>query len=122
MNPTETSIEGRWQLLRAEQAGEAAPELVVRRTTLSLVAGKYAIWFAGEEMDSGTFETGGLAGALTLLLRGLRGPNAGRTIPCIYQLRGDRLRICYGFNGTAPTDFATAANDQRYLATYQRVG
>lgn len=115
------TVDGRWKLLRAEQGGEAAPDLVINRTTLVLSAGRYAIWFAGEEMDVGSFETGGVTGALTLLLRGSRGPNAGRTIPCIYQLRGDRLRICYGFDGTAPTEFATAAQDQRYLATYQRL-
>lgn len=116
-----TSVDGRWQLLRAEQAGEQAPELVINRTTLVLRAGTYAIWFAGEEMDSGTFETGGVTGATTLLLRGSRGPNAGRTIPCIYQLRGDRLRICYGLDGTAPTEFTTGAQDHRYLASYQRM-
>lgn len=107
-------------MIRAEQAGEAAPELVAERTQLELRAGHYAVRFDGTVMDRGTFEIGGTPDVRTLLLRGLAGPNAGRTLPCIYQLAGDRLRICFGLDGVAPLRFATTEGDSRYLATYRR--
>jgi hypothetical protein len=38
----------------------------------------------------------------------------------LYQLAGDRLRVCYGLDGVTPDAMATRARDQRYLATYAR--
>jgi uncharacterized protein (TIGR03067 family) len=117
---SEDPLDGTWQLVRAEHGGEEAPELVVQRTRLLLASGSYAVEFDGETVDRGSFEMGGVAGAYTLLLRGLDGPNAGRMIPCLFQLRGNLLRVCYGFDGLAPTEFSTDTKNHRYLATYRR--
>lgn len=114
------SLEGTWQMVRAELCGEAAPELVAQHTTLELANGEYAVRFEGNVVDKGTFELGGVIDATTMLLRGTSGPNAGRSIPCTYQLKGDRLRVCYGLDGIAPTEFSTNSSNQRYLATYRR--
>lgn len=116
------SLDGVWQLLRAEFGGETAPDLVTERTVLHLTAGEYEIRFDGRTTDRGTFELGGAIDAHTLTLHGKKGTNAGRTIPCIYQLRGDRLRVCYGLNGIAPTEYTTDPNRERYLGTYRRIG
>ncbi len=109
-------------MVRAEMAGDAAPELVTQKTTLELTGGEYLVRFDGNIVDRGTFETGGVLESATLLLRGTSGPNAGRTIPCAYQLRGDRLRVCFGMSGIAPTEFSTDATNQHYLAVYRRQG
>ena len=114
-------IDGLWQLVHAEHAGEEAPDLVTEKTTVELTQGAYHVRFAGEVVDAGLFEIGGVAGSYTLLLRGNSGPNAGRTIPCIFQVRGDRLRICYGFDGVAPTEFSSDSTNHRYLGTYRRI-
>ena len=116
-----TVLDGTWQLVRAEHAGEAAPELVVDHTVVHLAVGEYTVKFDGNVVDRGSFETGGVVDQPTLVLRGRVGSNAGRTIPCIYQLRGDRLRVCYGFDGFAPTEFSTDSKNQRYLGVYRRV-
>ena len=50
----------------------------------------------------------------------MTGPNAGRTIPCLYKFSGDILSVCYGLSGTRPDKFKTAQDQQRYLANYQR--
>ena len=107
-------------MVRAELAGEAAPELVTAKTAVELSDGAYFVRFEDEVMDQGTFEVGGPNESPTLHLRGSSGPNAGRIIPCIYQLAGSRLRICYGLGGVAPTEFTTASGDDRYLAVYRR--
>ena len=113
-------LDGIWRLVRAELAGVAAPELVTAKTAVELSDGVYVVRFDGEIMDQGTFEVSGPNESPTLLLRGSAGPNAGRIIPCIYQLAGNRLRICYGLGGVAPTEFTTALGDDRYLAVYRR--
>jgi hypothetical protein len=38
----------------------------------------------------------------------------------LFQLVGDRLRICYGMDGTAPTGFVSPPGSTHYLATYRR--
>jgi uncharacterized protein (TIGR03067 family) len=108
-------------MMRAEFAGDAAPEHVVARTTLELSGDRYAMRFDGEIADAGEFTTGGANGHLTLTLTGVTGTNRGRTIPAIYQHAGDRLRICFGCAGEPPTHFATSAGSQLYLATYRRI-
>ena len=111
---------GVWQMLRAELAGETAPELVARRTVIELSPDRYLVRFDGQPVDRGTCAIDDTAAPKTMTLCGESGPNAGRTIPCLYQLVGDRLRICYGLDGTPPTDFSTAVGQPRYLATYRR--
>jgi uncharacterized protein (TIGR03067 family) len=113
-------IDGRWQMIRAERDGAVAPEEATRLIVIELRDGEYFVQLNGETVDQGIFELGGVVDLRTMLLRGVTGPNAGRTIPCLLQLRGDRLRVCYGMNGIAPTEFATQMSDERYLAIYQR--
>ena len=117
---TKPAIEGTWEMVRAECEGEAAPELVVQRTEIELVHGDYRVRFAGRITDRGRFEIDAATNAPRLILHGVEGPNAGRTIPGLFQLKGDRLRVCYGLDGVTPAAFATQPGDQRYLATYRR--
>jgi uncharacterized protein (TIGR03067 family) len=118
----ETQLEGKWQMLRAEMAGEVAPELLAARTEVRLGAGVYEVWFGGERADRGSYrEDEAAAGFRTLTLTGTDGQNAGRVIRGIFQLMGNRLRVCYGLDGQRPDDFSTRQGDQRYLATYRRI-
>ncbi|MDO8542847.1 MAG: SRPBCC family protein [Opitutaceae bacterium] len=105
--------------LRASRLARA-PELVVQNTSVTLAEGAYEVRFQGQAVDRGAYEVGVAAGTTTMLWHGRTGPNAGRTIPCLFQLKGDRLRVCYGLDGAAPSEMATAAGQQRYLATYRR--
>jgi uncharacterized protein (TIGR03067 family) len=117
----ETQLEGRWQMVRAELAGEAAPELVTEHTVVTLAAGRYEVRFDDEVADSGTYREDAATEPATIILHGTVGPNAGRTIPCIFQLMGDRLRVCYGLDGLMPEAFATRPGELRYLVTYRRL-
>jgi len=116
------AIDGIWQMVRAELSGDEAPELVAQRTTLELSSGKYSVRFDGSIVDHGTFEISADSSIKSLRLSGISGPNAGRVIRGIYQRVRDRLRICYGLDGIQPSDFATSTGQNRYLATYRRMG
>jgi uncharacterized protein (TIGR03067 family) len=115
-----SSLPGIWKLVRAERAGTDSPDLFALQIELELTADTYLVRFEGQIADRGTYTPGPDGPHRSLLLFGQHGPNEGRCIPGIYQQVGDRLRICYGLDGTAPTRFATSAGDQCYLATYQR--
>ena len=119
-------------MIRAELAGADAPDMLALRVELELTGDTYVIRFAGKVADRGTYSLACPAlacgepvesaerAARALTLTGAEGPNKGGTIPCIYQFAGDRLRIFYGLDGTAPTAFATAPGTEHYLATYRR--
>ena len=115
-----TALHGIWEMIRAESDGEPSADLLALRVELHLAADTYHVHFAGELADQGTYTRTSDSPHPPLILLGAHGPNAGRTIPCIYQLVGDRLRVCYGLDGTTPTAFATAAGSPHYLAIYRR--
>lgn len=119
--PASMDFEGRWQPLRAELEGEFAPADALARMEVELRAGRYTVRFGGEISDEGTYRSAMDASPLELTLAGTHGPNAGRTIPCILQIAGARLRICYGFGGLRPDAFAAPAGSGRYLVTYRRI-
>lgn len=121
MNSALSALEGTWELIKAEMAGETAPEILSRRTTLRLAENQYWVYFDGLVTDHGLAEKGGASGFKTLTLRGTDGPNVGRILYCIYQHVGDRLRICYGLDGVMPDRFTTREGEARYLATYRRM-
>jgi uncharacterized protein (TIGR03067 family) len=112
-----SSLSGTWEMIRAEIGGEQSPELIALRVELEIAAAAYVVRFGGQIADRGALA---IASPSTLTLTGAEGPNLGRTIPCLYQLAGDRLRICYGMDGTAPKAFASPAGSANYLATYRR--
>lgn len=115
------ALEGRWQPLRAELDGEHAPADALVRMEVELRAGRYVVRFGGEISDEGTYHCATGAEQLELTLAGTAGPNLGRTIPCIVQVAGARLRVCYGFAGDRPDAFAAPAGSGRYLVTYRRI-
>ena len=117
---TPDPIEGTWLPFKAELAGDTAPDMALANIHLVIRAGTYAVHFGQEISDSGRYTLGVLAEIQTMVLTSLSGTNAGRTIPSIYQLVGDRLRICYGLDGTAPKDFSAAAGSPHYLVSYKR--
>ncbi|MBL9190024.1 MAG: TIGR03067 domain-containing protein [Opitutaceae bacterium] len=114
MNP---ALTGTWEMIRAESGGEHSLELLALRVELELTGAAYTVRFGGQIADRGTIA---IASPSAFTLSGTEGPNLGRTIPCIYQLVGNRLRICYGMDGIAPTAFASPAGSTHYLATYRR--
>lgn len=114
-----SALEGRWQPLHAELAGEEAPAEVLQQTEVELVAGTYTVRFGGIAADTGSYAVESEA-AHHLTLRGTAGPNAGRTIPCLFRFIEDTLMICYGLDGVRPANFRTAPGTRLYLVTYRR--
>ena len=115
-----SALHGTWEMIRAETAGENSPDLLALQVELSLTADTYSVRFGDEVADRGFYTRDSASTPAALTLVGTEGPNRGRTIPCIFQLVGDRLRICYGLDGAIPSAFATTNGSSDYLATYRR--
>ena len=114
------AIEGLWAPVTAELAGQAMPDTVVKTISLKLDGGKYEV-FVGSRPDKGTYTLDAASQPNGMTVTGTDGPNKGRTFPCIYELRGDTLRICYDLSGAKrPTEFKSSAGTKLYLVTYAR--
>lgn len=114
------ALSGTWQIVKAELAGEEMPDFVAGKIEVELADGGYVVRFAGQVSDRGTVALDDCGGVKAMRLSGVEGVNAGRVIPAIYQLAGDRLRVCYGLDGAAPTAFTTTSAQNHFLATYRR--
>jgi len=111
---------GTWRPLRAELDGELAPKEALDSMQLLFGDGQYRVKFGREVSDQGTFVASQEENFWQLTLTGQKGINAGRVIPAIAQMRGDRIRICFGLQGKRPADFTGALNSGCYLVNYRR--
>jgi uncharacterized protein (TIGR03067 family) len=114
------TLQGDWIPVKAELAGKPMPEAVLKTISLKLVKNEYEVLVAGKP-DKGTWTIDPTAKPKGMKITGVKGPNAGKTFPAIYELAGDTLRVCYDLSGKKrPTEFKTKADTKLYLVTYQR--
>ena len=115
-----TAIEGSWKPVQAELGGQAMPEAIVKTISLRLDHGRYYVTVAGSP-DNGTYTLDAATQPSGMTVTGTDGPNKGKTFPCIYELKGDTLRVCYDLSGAKrPAEFKTNLGTQLYLVTYKR--
>ena len=118
--PDTKAIEGSWTPIKAELGGQPLPDAVLKTISLKLADGKYEA-IGGGHPDYGTYSLDAAMKPKGMIVTGTNGPNQGKTFPCIYEINGDRLRICYDLSGTKrPTEFKSVAGTQLYLVTYGR--
>jgi uncharacterized protein (TIGR03067 family) len=115
-----SDIQGTWLPTEAVLGGEPMKDDFLTNTVLKLDHGKYEVTVSGAS-DKGTYTIDSAIKPKTLDITGTEGPNAGRKIPAIYELRGDTLRICYGLGGSArPSEFNSPPGTKFFLVTYHR--
>ena len=113
-------LNGTWKPVEVELGGVKLPEAAFAAWRLELDKGKYALKGA-ESPDSGTYAVDAAKKPATMDVTGVDGPNKGKTYPCIYELKGDTLRICYDLSGKKrPSEFRTEKQTKLYLVTYKK--
>ena len=116
----EDAVQGTWLASTAEFGGQKFPDQVRESIKLVIKDGKYTVT-VGNQPDKGTTKIDSAAKPKTMDITGTEGPNKGKTMLAIYELKGDTLRVCYDVSGkNRPTEFKTAADTQLFLVTYQR--
>jgi uncharacterized protein (TIGR03067 family) len=114
-------IEGTWIPTTGELGGQPLPAEILRNMKLSIQGDKYAVR-AGAETDFGTLKLDPVQKPKAIDITGTDGPNKGKTIPAIYELSGDSLRVCYALTGTKrPAEFTSKGDAALLLITYKRV-
>src|SRR6266480_504826 len=88
------ALQGEWIPVRAELAGKPMPDAVLKTISLKLTKNDYEVLVAGKP-DKGTWTIDPAAKPKSMKVTGVKGPNAGKTFPAIYELAADTLRVCY---------------------------
>jgi len=115
------ALQGSWVPAKAELGGNPMPEAVVKKIVLKIHNNDYEVSIEGEGKDSGTVSLDVDSSPKGMKIMGVKGPNARKTYPAIYELHGDTLRICYDLSGAQrPKEFKSAKGTQLYLVTYSR--
>src|SRR5262249_44722265 len=114
-----SSVDGTWQATSAELSGKKWPKKVTDSLKLTLKKGEYEV--TAESKDRGTVTYDDTADPKEMESKGREGPNNGKTFLEIYELDGDKLKICYDLSGKSrPAEFKTKADTKLFLVTYER--
>jgi len=118
--PDAKAIQGDWKPVKAELGGQPMAEEVLKTISLKIGEGTYEVHVANSP-DKGTVTVDSSTTPKSMTITGTEGPNKGKTFPCIYELKGETLRICYDLSGVKrPSEFKTTAGTKLYLVTYAR--
>ena len=104
------ALQGTWEPVKAELGGKPMPDAVLKTITLKLNKNEYDVTIVGEQPDHGTWTLDSSAKPKGMTISGVKGPNAGKTFPAIYEIKSDTLRVCYDLSGAKrPAEFKTTA-------------
>ena len=111
------SMAGHWVPESAKLGGNDFPVAGFDGATLHLTSDTYE--FGG---DKGTIEVLTKHKPEQMDIHGKEGPNAGKTIPAIFELNGDHLTVCYQLGpGDRPAAFDSPKGTQILLIHYKRM-
>jgi len=115
------ALRGTWVIEAATLEGRDHAD-DFRGMKLVLDGDRYTIDF-GKNTDKGTFTLDPTKTPKRIDVRSAEGPFKGKTLPGIYELKGDTLRLCLEADGKAdkrPTAFEAPGTTRNMLLTYRR--
>jgi len=111
------TLAGQWMPVSAELAGQDFPVARFGGATLQLTDSTYE--FAG---DKGTYVVLSAKSPGTMDIQGREGPNAGRTIPAIFELSDEQLTVGYQLGSRErPIEFTSPKGSQVLIVEYRRM-
>ena len=115
----EARIDGTWLATEAEMSGKKLPKKFSENLKLTLKDNDYEV--VAESPDRGTVTFNKSADPKEMDIKGVEGPNKGKTFLAIYELKDDKLTICYDLSGKdRPSEFKTKAKTKLFLVKYER--
>src|SRR5262245_7584929 len=110
---------GNWKVETATLNGADATT-GLKSFVLTIEEGKYKLDFGGMT-DAGTLTLEPGKKPKLITITGADGPNKGKTIPAMYVVDGDSLKICYTIDGKEPPrEFRSTAENKTLLVNYKR--
>jgi len=115
-------MSGNWVPTLMQLNGKKQPAEIAKAITLTIDGSKYNT-AVGAEKDEGTLKVDTTKTPREMDITPSVGENKDKTIPCIYEFKGNELKICYGLNGSErPADFKAGEDGKGVymLITYKR--
>lgn len=112
---------GTWAIEKAELGGkDVAATLKGSKLTIE-TGGKYSSDVGGQS-DKGTFTVDEKKSPKAMDIKSEAAPDLkDKTLPAIYELKGDTLTVCYGLDfKTRPAKFESPDKSEVLLVTYKR--
>jgi uncharacterized protein (TIGR03067 family) len=110
------AMKGTWSVVSAERDGKDVTDATV---TLTVDGAKVFVKRGDKQIFEGTAKLDASKSPKTIdVTQESDGELKGKTIPGIYELDGDTLKVCSGKE--RPTDFTAAAGSGRFLRVYKR--
>jgi uncharacterized protein (TIGR03067 family) len=115
-------LEGAWVPIAANVSGKELVVAELRVKYLVLDGHDYSIVDRSNQIvDCGEYLVNDSATPRTIDIVGRDGPNAGRSMLAIFELKGDQLTVCYDLDGQRRPDNMQVHEDQLLLSiTYER--
>lgn len=113
-------MQGTWNIQSAELSGNPFPPEVSKSIKLTIEGNNYTV-VAGGNSDKGTCKLNPDVTPKTLEITGVEGPNKGKTILAIYEVKEGELKVCYDLSGKEfPKEFKSLNGTQLFLVSYTK--
>lgn len=114
-------LEGTWVLVSGEQGGKDLPEEVIKGAKLVIKGNKHIVQM-GEEKIIGTHELDPTTKPKSIDATKTEGPEKGKKILGIYEIKGDTFKVCFGEPGKdRPKEFTGKAGSDCFVHLWKRV-
>jgi uncharacterized protein (TIGR03067 family) len=114
-------MQGDWVIATAELSGKPMPEDVTKTIKLTIEGDKYIV-STPSGADKGVCALNSEVSPKTLEITGVEGPNKGKKIPAIYEIKEGELKVCYDLSGKEfPKEFKSTDGTLLFLVTYTKV-
>ncbi len=103
------ALQGTWIAVRIERSGKEAPAEVLKDFKVVIKADKMTIW-PGKDDRTSTFKLNPAKTPKWMDHTPDEGPAKGKSLPAIYELKGDTLKLCFDNEGVSderPKEFKT---------------
>lgn len=113
-------MSGTWVPTEGMMEGQKLTDNQLNTIKLLLNEGKYTA-VVGEGKEEGTYKLDTSKTPFVLDIEPTMGPNKGKKIPAIVEVKGDTMRVCYNLAGAdRPKDFNSTAENKYVIMTYRR--
>jgi uncharacterized protein (TIGR03067 family) len=112
---------GTWKFVSIENEGQAVPKAQYEGARLTLKGDQFT-FRQGADSTHGTFKVDPAKQPKTIDVTFTDGPDKGKTIVGVYELKGDTYKVCLQLKGKErPKEFRSQAESGHVLQVLQRV-